>query len=151
MQAQKFGTINHTTTRVTFGAWAAFYMKWLLYCLHLEQQVCKHSAKKLREEFTQQFLPISVKTWGKLFLCVSKSILKKDHHVTKFCQAIKFWIIFLEISNGLKDSTMVSLRLIVFLRRSDALGTFTISQTNFQNLNILEELKVWALRTVKTK
>ena len=61
-QAQRCGKTSHTTTRVTFGVWDAYFMRWLLFSHHSERQACKVSVKKLSEVNMTLSLPTSVLT-----------------------------------------------------------------------------------------
>ena len=85
-RAQRFGWISLMTTDQIFGAWVAYFMKWLLWCHHSELQAWLVWAKKLQEEFTTQFQSISHLISKTLSRLVFKLNLRTDLNAIKFSQ-----------------------------------------------------------------
>ena len=136
MPVQKSGRIDHMIIRVISGVQDVSYMKWLLFCLHLELKVCKDSLLKSQEEFMILFHQLFLLTLTIVSNLYYKLILKKDHLVNKFQNSQDLKKTFRARFFKITKSTL-NTNLKIYLIRLGFQETLDKSLKDFLNLNII--------------
>ena len=82
----KSGKISHMASKVTCGLWAACFMRWLHWNLHLLQLICQAFTKRFAQGFSHPFLPVIQLICQKSLLHFWSKILVKGRIQLSFCR-----------------------------------------------------------------